>query len=149
MPTTTIRTYDYATWYADTKRAGGVPVSWPFSSGMYAQYYGRPAAKFSAVGYSQAANAGAIVASTPTQTDGKSTVVYVLAPSSAWKGAPQTMGKGQSFLNALFTTGDRAADAAGLPSLVSVENFLKSLGKDALLIVAVGGVAWYLLNRKR
>jgi hypothetical protein len=145
--TTIVKVYDYATWYADTKKAGGVPVAWPFSSGIYGQYYGKPAAKFSALSYVNAANAGAIVNTTPTQTDRTSSVVYVLAPQSAWAGAPKTNTAAGSFWNWAFTRGDQAADAVGLPSLKDIKGFIKSLGKDALLIGGVIAVGWYLLKR--
>lgn len=143
-----IRTYDYPTWRTDTQAAGGDTVTWPFSSGLYAQYYGKPAAKFTAAGYAAAANARRIVLGTPTQTDARSTVVYVLAPQSAWAGAPQTMTTGQRIANAVFSTGDKAADTLGLPSLASIENFLKSLGKDAVLVGAVILAAVYMLKRR-
>ncbi len=141
-----VQTYDYPTWYNYAKGAGAVVVTWPFSSGIYGSYYGRPAMRFTAAGYVVAANQGSVDASDITQASSNNQYIYVLAPRSAWAGAPQTIGAGGSFLNALFGTGDSAASALGLPSLASIDNFIKSLGKDALVLAAVGGVAWYLLR---
>jgi len=98
--------------------------------------------------YVAGANAGAILTNTPTQTDAKSQYVWVLAPQSAWAGAPHTMTGFESLLNTTFTAGDRAAGNLGLPSLRSIENFLKSLGANAALLAGVIVTAWVLLNRQ-
>jgi hypothetical protein len=141
-----IQTYNYAGWYSYTKNVNGVVTAWPFNSGLYARYYGKPAARFDAATYVAVSNRGAMLASDAQQASADNKYVYVLAPQSAWAGAPQTMGAGGSFLNAIFGAGDTAADKLGLPSLAGIENFLKSLGADALLLAAVGATAWYLLK---
>lgn len=129
---------DYATWLAAIKANGGVVLTWPFSDGIYAAYSGRPAARFTAAQYTVAVNGGVVPVATPTQTDRTGQYVYVLAPASAAAGAPHTGGVLDRALNAGFNAVDNAAEKLGLPSLASVEHWIK-LG---LVILAVVAALW-------
>lgn len=128
----------YQEWYAAVKRLGGAPVTLPDNvPDMMRQYSGRPAARYDAATYANLFNAGQIDANTPQVMSNTNAYAYVVAPPSAWQGAPQLMTRLQQIENAVFTGGDIAADAIGLPSLNSIENFLKGAGRDILVGIAV------------
>lgn len=141
--------YDYSIWTDDVKTHGGAVVHWPFSTGIYAQHYGKPAAQFTTEKYVAATKVGDIAASvdSPTQTNPSSTYVYVLAPASALANAPKTMTLAERFQNAFFATGDKVADAAGLPSLSEIETFLHRAGW-VLVIALVCGLLIYAAKAK-
>lgn len=141
--------YDYAIWRDDVKTHGGVVTQWPFSTGPYAQHYGKAAAQFTASNYTLAVNGGDVAASVdlPTQSNLASSYVYVLAPDSAQKNAPKTMTLAERVQNALFSTGDKVADAAGLPTLAHIEDFLKRAGW-VLVIAAVCFLLIYAAKAK-
>ncbi len=138
---------NYTSWVSVVKSAGGSAVTWPFSSGLYARFYGRPAAQFTASGYARAANAGYISSVAIAQATANNQYVYVLAPDEVAADAPKTMNLAQRAANAIFTTGDRAADYAGLPSLNSVQEALKSTGKSLAWAVFAGVVTWAVIQR--
>ena len=69
----------YARWAASVEQLGGVATNWPFGTGLYAKYYGQPAARFDVATYATLYNAGRIDANAPQQTNGASTYAYVLA----------------------------------------------------------------------
>lgn len=135
--------YVYSVWLADVNAHGGHGSTWPFSTGIYAQYYGKPCAHFKTQQYVEATKAGDIAASVdlPTQTNLASTDVYVLAPESAWEGAPHTMTLAERIKNTLLIGGDKVADAAGLPSLAHIEDFLKKAG----WVLVIGVVCFMLI----
>lgn len=129
---------------------GGGASVWPFSSGPYAKFFGRPAAKFDTATYVSVYNAGTLpgIRNAPQQmtTDGQ--FAYVLASDDVAAGAPHIMTTAERVENAVLATGDRAADALHLPSLDAIQKTLTTLGKDAALVLVVGGVAWYLIQRQ-
>lgn len=137
----------YADWTAVVKRLGGTATVWPFKTGLYAGLYGRPAARFSKAGYVAASKARLLDFTTPTQPTANTEWLYVLAPASVAQAAPQTMTTLQRAENEFFTRTGQAADAIGLPSLRGIEDFVKSLGRDAAIIGGVIILAWWLLNR--
>lgn len=106
--------------------------------GDLANFANAPAARYSANKYAELTNDGVLGPNDPA-IDGGNGYVYVLAPSSVIGAAPHLMTGYETVQNALFTAGDEAADAVGLPSLGSIENILKvTIG--AAVIVAVLGV---------
>lgn len=138
----------YTDWIASVKASGGVATAWPFNKGLYGGYYGRPAAKFANAGYVRAANTGLLDMSQPQQAAASGQYVYVLAPGTVAQAAPQTMNWLQKAANEAFTIGDISAAAVGLPSLASIEKFLKSIGTEALMLAGVGALAWWLVHRR-
>lgn len=148
-PISTFGADPYTDWVAVVKGAGGTATAWPFSKGIYGGYYGRPAAKYSNAAYVRAANGHVMPnADQPQQSSASGQFVYVLADRAVAAAAPATMNWLQKAANEAFTIGDIGAAAVGLPSLASIENFLKSLGTDAIIIAGVAGLAWYLINRR-
>jgi hypothetical protein len=138
---------DFADWITFVKSLGGVATTWPFNTGIYGRYFKFSAARYPAATYAAGANAGQIDTTQPTQTTADSSYVYVLAPDSVQKAAPQTMSLWQSLQNTVFTRGDQAANAVGLPSLTSIENMLKGgLGLVAVAAIVGGAI---LLRRRR
>jgi hypothetical protein len=139
----------YTDWYNSVKAMNGRVTTWPFQD----DYNGQPAAYFSNAVYVQNFNAGLLPTGVGTQSDNAGQGVYVLGTAMAGNdvlaGAPATMTTAQQVENAVFTAGDTAAAAAGLPSLSSIESFLTGLGKSALIygVIAVAGYAY--LNRRR
>lgn len=69
----------FAQWAATVEQLGGVATAWPFQSGLYARYYGQPAARFDATTYANLANAGRIDMTAPQQANVSNGYVYVLA----------------------------------------------------------------------
>jgi hypothetical protein len=139
----------FADWVAAVRAVGGTPTAWPFSTGLYANLYGRPAARYTTQQYASLANAGRLPDVTqPMETTANNQYIYVVANKGVADDAPATMNWIQRAANEAFSAGDAAAAAVGLPSLNAIENFLKSAGEDILILVAVGGVAWYLINRR-
>jgi hypothetical protein len=138
----------FTDWVVSLKSTGGIATAWPFSSGLYGKYYGRPAAKFTGANYARAANSGLLDMSQPQQATANSAYVYVLAPGAVAAAAPPTMNWVQRAANEAFTIGDIGAAAVGLPSLATIESFLKKAGVELLVIAGVIGVAYYLINRE-
>lgn len=138
----------FTDWVASLKSTGGVATAWPFSSGLYGAFYGRPAARFTGANYARAANSGLLDMSQPQQATSNSAYVYVLAPGAVAAAAPPTMNWVQRAANEAFTIGDIGAAAVGLPSLSSIEGFLKKAGLELVLIAGVIGIAYYLINRR-
>lgn len=140
----------YTDWAVAVKQSGGAVSSWPFNTGLYGNLFGRPAARFTKDQYVAASRMKLLDFSLPQQANPTNTLFFVLAPAAV-AASPQahTMTTAERIANAAFTTGDKAADALGLPSLAGIENFLKSLGKDAVVIGGVIVLAWYLLNRRQ
>jgi hypothetical protein len=108
---------------ATVKAAGGAATAWPFSTGLYAQAVLRPSCR--AVHREPATLVRRTPATSAAQAIAQATAnnqyIYVLAPDDVAADAPKTMTTiQQRSANAIFTTGDRAADAAGLPSLNAV-----------------------------
>jgi hypothetical protein len=112
-------------------------------------YVGKPAAMYDNDTYVELANTGHIDMTSPQVASNSGKVVFVLAPPAVIAAAPQTMTTAQRVANAVFTTGDIAADAAGLPSLAGVQDFLKGVGREVLIGVAVTAAVAYFLKRKR
>lgn len=139
----------FAEWVATVRAVGGTPTAWPFSTGLYANLYGRPAARYTTQQYATLANAGRLPdVQQPMETTPNNKFIYVVANKAVADDAPTTMNWIQRAANEAFSAGDTAAAAIGLPSLATIENFLKSAGEDILVLVAVGGLAWYLINRR-
>ena len=140
----------FADWVAAVRAIGGTPTAWPFSTGLYGNLYGRPAARYTAQAYASLGNAGKLPdISQPTQATTSNKFIYVLANKLVAGDAPTTMNWVQRAANEAFSVGDSAAAAIGLPSLAAIENFLKGAGEDILILLAVGGLAWYLINQRR
>lgn len=138
-----INEYGDANW-----RTHGGPVVMPSNvPPSMQQYVGKPAAVFDNATYVAFGNDGLIDMSRPQVASNSGQYVFVLAPDAAINAAPRTMTATQSLANSLFTHGDQLADAAGLPSLDTLEKGLKGIGKDILIgaIVTVG-VA-FVVNR--
>lgn len=140
----------YTDWAVIVKQLGGQVANWPFKSGLYGGLFGRPAARFTRAAYIAASRSRLLDFTAPTQPTTDQSYFYVLA-SPAVAASPQahTMTTVEQIENAAFTHGDQAAGALGLPSLASIENFIKSLGKDAAIIGGVIVLAWWMLNRRR
>lgn len=149
-PIRTLGDDPYTDWAIVVKQLGGSVSSWPFRTGLYAGLYGRPAARFTRDAYVTASRSKLLDFSQPQQANPTNTLFFVLAPAAV-AASPQahTMTATERLANAAFTTGDKAADALGLPSLKGIEDFLKSLGRDAVVIGGVIVLAWYLLNRRQ
>ena len=142
---TTFAGDEYSDFAARMKALGGYATNWPFSSGIYGKYYGLTAAAFPAASYAVAANARQIDATQPTQATANNQTIYVLAPANVQNASPKTASLWSRITNAVFTTGDRAAGAIGLPSLDSITNALKGAG--TLAVVGIGLILF--LNRRR
>ena len=140
----------YTDWAVAVKQLGGTVANWPFNTGLYASLFGRPAARFTRDRYITASRSPLLNFNAPTQPNAAQTYFYVLAPAAV-AASPQahTMTTTEQIQNTIFTKGDQAADALGLPSLKGIEDFIKSLGADALLIGGVIVLAWWMLNRRR
>ncbi len=123
----------YVDWTVDVKAAGGVATAWPFAD----DYQGGAAARYPAATYAQLYNAGAIDPTAPQQATPNNSWVYVLASRDVQLAAPATMTAAQRAANALFTMGDSAADAIGLPSLEGIENVLDNVKTLAIVAGAV------------
>lgn len=147
-PVQTLGADPFTDWAALVKHTGGVATAWPFRSGLYGGLYGRPAARYSNATYAKAANSRMLDMSQPQQATGNGQYVYVLAPKAVASAAPATMNWLQRAANEAFTIGDIGAAAVGLPSLAGIENFLKSIGRDALIIAGVIAVALYAIRRR-
>lgn len=149
-PVRTLGSDPYTDWASIVKQLGGTVSNWPFSTGLYGKLYGRPAARFTRDAYVTASRSKLLDFSQPQQANAANTLFYVLAPSAvAASPIAHTMTTTERLANAAFTAGDSAADKLGLPSLASIENYLKSLGKDALVIGGIIVLAWYLVNRRQ
>lgn len=124
--------------YGDQWRAHGAAVVMPSNvpPGMQA-YVGQPAAMFDNLTYTTLANAGYIDINSPQVASNSGQVVFVLAPPAVIAAAPQTMTDAQRVANAVFTAGDVAAGAVGLPALADIESFITGLGKEVVIGVAV------------
>jgi hypothetical protein len=135
--------------YGDSWQTHGAATNLPSSAavGTMAQYAGRPAARYDVTTYATLFNAGQIDTTAPQVTNPTGSLVYVMAPTSTWATAPHTMTTSESVENAIFTTGDQAAGALGLPSLASIESFLTSIGRDVLIGVAVAVAGAYIIKR--
>lgn len=136
-------------WGDDWRVHGGPSViPWNVPPLMQA-YIGKPAAMFDNVTYTELANSGMIDMKRPQVASNNGRVVFVLAPPAVIAAAPQTMTPVQAAANAIFTAGDIAADAAGLPSLADVSDSLKDIGRQVLIGVGVAlGVA-FVISRMR
>jgi hypothetical protein len=141
---------DYASWTAEVQRDGGTATVLPSNvPGALQTYAGLPAARYSNALYTSLFNAGQIDPGAPQVASNSGQYVYVVAPSDVIATAPQTMTAVQRAENAIFTGGDIAAGAVGLPSLTGIESFLKDTGKQILIGVGVTLAAAYLLRRRR
>lgn len=139
----------FDSWIARTQALGGHATTWPFSTGLYGKFFGRPAMKFDTATYVRVANAGQLPDRTaPQQTTTDSQWAYVLASDAVAAGAPHVLTTAERIENSVLVAGDKAAETLHLPSLSDIEAALKTVGRDALLVVAVGGLAWYLLHRR-
>lgn len=107
------------------------------ATGDLAPFANAPAARYSASKYVELQNDG-ILGVNDVAVDGGNGYIYVLAPSSVIGAAPHTMTSFESAQNDVFTAGDAAAGALGLPSLDNVESILKVTGIAILGIIAVG-----------
>lgn len=138
----------YVDWTVVVKQLGGSVSSWPFNTGLYGKLYGRPAARFDAARYVAASKTRLLDFTAPTQASSNNQYFYVLAPAAV-AASPQahTMTAAEQAKNAIFTNLDKGADALGLPSLDGINNFIKSLGRDAVIIGGVIVLAWWMLNR--
>ena len=140
---------DFATWAAQVKADGGVATVLPPSVPDPLQaYVGQPAARYSNALYATLFNAGQIDPSTPQVAAVNGAYVYVLAPFDVATSAPHTMTLAERAENAVFTAGDAAANAAGLPSLADISDFLKDMGKQVVVGVGVTLAIAYFLRRK-
>lgn len=126
----------------------GGPTTWPFKAGIYGKYFGRPAARFDIATYVRLGNTGKIARTGVQQITDSGQWAYVLAPDAAASAAPHVMTTTERLTTEALVRGDQVADALHLPSLADLENALKSIGRDALIVLAVGGVAWYLVRRR-
>lgn len=133
----------YSDWDSQVRALGGTATTWPFSTGIYGKYHGLSAARFTGVQYATLGNAGKIDVTAPAQATTNNQYIYVLAPDSVQQASPKTMSLWQRIQNAVFTGGDTAATAIGLPSLSGIENTLKGLGGVALLALVVGGAVMF------
>lgn len=142
---------DYASWLAQVQAQGGQAVTLPTNVPAALQaYVGQPAARYSNAQYAALWNAGRIDPNAPQVAANSGAYVYVLAPSSAWTGAPHTMTTGETITNAVFSAGDDAADAVGLGGTLSgITNFLHDVGYQVAVGLAVTAAVAYLLKRKR
>lgn len=135
--------------WGDDWRVHGGPSVIPWNvPPLMQQYIGKPAAMFDNQTYVELANGGAIDMNRPQVASNNGKVVFVLAPPAVIAAAPPTMTAAQAAANAIFTYGDMAADAAGLPSLNSIENALKGVGREILVGIGVTLAVAYLLKRK-
>jgi hypothetical protein len=135
----------YTDWVAVVKEAGGRATAWPFGTGIYGKYYGRPAAQFTGQGYADAANRGDISPAAIAQTTPDNQYVYVLAPDDVAAAAPKTMTTLQRVANAVFTTGDRVADAL---SLNSMHHAIEATGKALIWTMVAGIVILAVVHRR-
>jgi hypothetical protein len=134
----------------DLLSAAAVTLPPNLGIGALAGYVGAPAARYSASNYVALANSGAIDTSAPTITSADNQYVYVLAPASVIGSAPHTMTTFESLQNDVFTAGDEAAGALGLPTLADVESFLTDAGKQIVMgLLVTGAIAYFLKRRKR
>lgn len=147
--TDTIRPGPYRDWTLAVRAVGGTATAWPFSTGLYGNLFGRPAAKYSAQQYVTLGNAQRLPDMTqPTEASSSNKFIFVLASKDVAADAPPTMNAFQKAKAEAFAIGDLAATKVGLPSLNDIENWLKSAGEDILILAAIGGLAWYLINRR-
>ena len=140
--------------YGDTWQQHGHVATIPDNvPPLMQQYVGQAAAVFDNVTYVELANSGRIDMSRPQVASNNGQVVFVLAPVGAIASQPPTMTLGQRAANAIFTAGDIAADAVGLPSLNKIEDTLKDIGKEivigAAVAVGVGLLLKHLSSSRR
>lgn len=137
--------------HGDDWRVHGGPVVMPSNVPPSMQrYVGQPAAMFDNATYVELANSGLLDMRAPQVASNSGKVVFVLAPAAVIASAPKTMTAVQALANTVFTAGDIAADAVGLPEAF---DFVKSIGKEVLVGVGVAlGVALalkFFAGRKR
>lgn len=136
--------------YSDGWRQHGAAVVMPSNvPPSMQQYVGQPAAMFDNDTYTALANGGYLDMTRPQVASTSGKVVFVLAPPDVIAAAPPTMTTAQRIANAAFTAGDVAADAAGLPSLSSIQDFLSSVGKEVVIGVGVAIAVGVVLRRMR
>lgn len=142
---------DYAAWLANIQGQGGVAVTVPANVPSALQaYVGQPAARYTNAQYAALWNAGRIDPNAPQVAANNGQYVYVVAPASAWTGAPHTMTTGERVANAVYSAGDEAADAVGLGgTLEGIQNFLHDVGYQVAVGLAVTVALALLLKRKR
>lgn len=148
----------FTRWVKTVKANGGMAAAWPFDSDIQGNAdanKGKPAAKYPVAVYVSLFNANKIDARAPQRTTGNNQFVYVLASDDVAAAAPHTMTLFERAENAAFTTGDRAADTLGLPSLKTIQHALNpfDLSPTKLIVggvLAVGGLLAInaVLNRR-
>jgi hypothetical protein len=136
----------FAEWTAEVRRDGGTATTVPSNVPPdFQQYAGYPAARYSNALYVTLVNAGQVDPGAPSVASNAGTYVYVVAPQDVWSTAPHTMTTGEQIANAVFSSGDAAANAVGLGGL---GDFLRDTGKQILIGVAVTVAVAYALKRK-
>lgn len=121
---------------------------WPFQD----DHFGEPAARFSPDAYVTVYNSGNLPSGEGTQENKAGTWIYVLASAMTGnddvvRDAPtHTMTLTERAANAVFTAGDVAAEATGLPSLSSIESGLKTAG---YVVVGLAALAAYAMFFRR
>lgn len=96
-------------------------------------YTGEPAARYSNRAYTDLANARLLDTTAPQSPSRDGQFMYVVAPQSAWAGAPHTMTTGEAAQNALFA----AMDRAGVGGLLA--DLERALGRAGMvLMLAIG-----------
>lgn len=136
---------DYSSWVASVQAEGGTATTLPFDIPFASA--GVPAARYTNALYASLFNAGQIDPNAPQSAAPNGQYVYVAAPFDLTN-VPPTMTAFQRAENAVFSTGDSAASALGLPSLNSIQDFLTNTGKEILVGVGVAFAVAYLSRRK-
>lgn len=141
----------YADWLAWVQSVGGAAVTLPSNvPASLLPYAGQPAARYDNATYTSLFNAGNIDLGAPQVASASGAFVYVVAPQNVWAGAPQLMTAAQALENKIFNGADNLANDLHLPTLKDTEDWLKGIGKEVAIGVAVAvGVALVLKRLTR
>lgn len=116
----------------------------------FADYVGVPAARYDNATFTAAYNAGLMPYDAPMIASNTGAYVYVVAPETAWDGAPKNR---LSFLEQqevnFFNAFDATSDALGLPSGDTVLKVIKDVAVGVAVTLAVTYIAGqYARGRK-
>lgn len=130
-------------------RVNWVVTAWPFSDA----HKGETAVRFAPASYAALANAHLLPSvAGGVQATARNDAIYVLAQAITGdtrviETQPHTMTRIESLENTIFSTGDTIADKLGLPSLDSLEKWLKDVGRDVAIGVVVLAVVGVLVHK--
>jgi hypothetical protein len=140
---------DYLEFTTQADNNGWFVTAWPFAG----VHQGETAVRFTGADFAALANAHQLpMTAGAVQASGSNQYVYVLAQAITGdtrvvETQPHTMTRIESIANAVYSAGDAAADKLGLPTLAGIEDWLKGIGRDVLVGVAVTAIVGVLVHK--